>query len=93
MTDGYKIDPSARQHLWEAYLAALFVEKGRRGLLDFLSPIVKSELDRIRPLKSASLKQPAFFVSKVSTEEKETLRILKLERLRESAGMMACAIL
>ncbi|GAA5834335.1 hypothetical protein JCM5353_007322 [Sporobolomyces roseus] len=32
--------------IWEAYLAALFLERGRRSLLEFLTPIVKVEFEK-----------------------------------------------
>ena len=44
----YKLDGAGSERLadvWEAFLGALFFEKGRQSLLEFLVPIVKLEYD------------------------------------------------
>lgn len=46
----YKLENASEERLadtWEAYLAALYLEKGRQELLNFLAPIMKAEHQRL----------------------------------------------
>jgi len=80
LASAYKVDTYARAHLWEAYLAALCLETGRRGLLEFLAPIVKSSMQE---LYSTDKARSTEVMQMISQGETETIRIFKLPKMGE----------
>ncbi|GAA5913128.1 ribonuclease III domain-containing protein [Sporobolomyces salmoneus] len=66
--------------IWEAYLAALYLEKGREALVDFLTPIVRSEYEVL--LEEEGTVKVEKKENVVPAKEKERLRILALPKTK-----------